>query len=294
MKYLIVGKSVVAGTIENDSGKMHEYFELGWETVGSRFDVIALYNQGLIDEENVTLVTTEDRMFFYTSFFKNVISWNEFCSCARHLTGMEDWTENHMSLGFCQPGFVKDGKYSRYKEDGELIFNGWDLEGAINPQEPFLVLSIRKRAWCDNRNSDMSLYTDIVKRFKHKLPIYVVGRGAEDFCDLHQINYVERLQDYVSLLKNKNCASLISQATGTVAVAMTCAETDIHMIDPSGAGNIRGTNAVLGGTPVHFFTEQLYTYTMNNWRDKSDSEYYLLLERIREKIEKMCKEPVDK
>jgi hypothetical protein len=74
MRYLILGKNIRAGAPGNDSGSLNEYFELGWESIGSRFDLIALYNQGKINEDEVTLVTLEDRMFFYTKFYKNVIN----------------------------------------------------------------------------------------------------------------------------------------------------------------------------------------------------------------------------
>ena len=38
MRYLILGKNIRAGAPGNDSGSLNEYFELGWESIGSRFD----------------------------------------------------------------------------------------------------------------------------------------------------------------------------------------------------------------------------------------------------------------
>lgn len=291
MKYIIAGKSLVAGTTRSDSGKMNEYFELGWETVGSRFDVIKLFNDGEINTEDTTIVTTPDRMFFYTKFFNNVITWNEYWDIRSNdpmvVLNTDDWTSKHLTLGFCQSDFAtSNGEYYRKEQDGELIFNGWDIDDAqYNPEKPFLVLNIRKRLWCPNRNSDSNLYQDIISKFRGDLDVYVVGRGNEAFCSMMGCTYVDRLKDYVSLIKNKNCVSLISQATGTVAIAMTCATTDIHMIDPSGAGKVTGTNAVLGGTPIHFFTKQLHTYKLDNWKNKSHPEYHQLISRVRKNLE---------
>ena len=65
MKYLILSKNVKKGIPGDDSRKLTEYFELGWEVVGSRIDFIADLNMGKIDRDNTTIVCIEDRMFFY-------------------------------------------------------------------------------------------------------------------------------------------------------------------------------------------------------------------------------------
>jgi hypothetical protein len=278
VKYLIVSKNEVSGTYRNDSGKLNEYFELGWEAVGSRFDVIALHNKGMLDPNEITIVTVKDRMFFYTAFYESVISYEDFLNSFQREKDqiIGDWPSNHLALGFCQDSFAdSNGKYVRYKEDENLIRNGWDLKGAIDPQEPFLVLAMRKRAWCDNRNTDISIFQGFVRKFRKYIPIYVVGRGFEDFCSMNKINYVEKLKDYVSLIQNVNCVSLIAQSTGTALLGITCAKTDIHILDPTGASDVNGNNAVLGGKPCHFFTKELFVYK-EGFEDFKNQNYKIM------------------
>jgi hypothetical protein len=56
MKYIILGKALNKGTINNDSSELSVYFELGWEVVGSRMDIIKQINGNQLDIENTTLV----------------------------------------------------------------------------------------------------------------------------------------------------------------------------------------------------------------------------------------------
>lgn len=292
MKYLIVSKNEVSGSHRNDSGKLNEYFELGWEVVGSRFDVIAMHNKGMLDPSKVAIVTIKDRMFLYTSFYDNVISYEAFLNTFQkdkdEIIG--DWPANHLDLHFCKDTFADpQGNYVRQKEDGDLIRNGWDINRGINPQEPFLVLAMRKRDWCDNRNTDISLFQRFVHKFRKHLPIYVVGKGFEDFCSMNKINYLERLKDYVSLIKNENCISLIGQSTGTTLLALTCAETDIHVIDPTGASDVNSNNAVLGGKPCQFFTKELFVYkdSLNDFKNQNNSKSFdKIVGKVMQNLEK--------
>lgn len=265
MKYLILGKNVNKGIEGDDSGLLKEYFELGWEVVGSRIDLICLYNEGCLNEDEITLVTIDDRMFFYTKYYKSVISYDEFVKLnvpPEDVCG--DWPTRHESyFGFANfRAFInpKTLEYVRKDQDLDLIFNGFDLEGAINPQEPFVTMCIRRRDWCSDRNSDVSFYQKIVDGIKDKFPIYVAGKGNEEFCEMNGINYVPRLKDYVALIKNQNCRCLITQSTGLAVLALTCAETDIHLVDHAGASDINGLNAISGGRPIHFFSKGLTPY----------------------------------
>ena len=63
MNYLILSKNINEGVVGDDSSSLAEYFELGWEVVGSRMDFIAKLNLGLIDKKTTTIVTIKDRMF---------------------------------------------------------------------------------------------------------------------------------------------------------------------------------------------------------------------------------------
>ena len=277
MKYLILGKKTSEGVIGDDSGDIQKYFELGWESVGSRFDFIAMFNKGEASPDNLTIVTLEDRMFMYTKFYDSVISYKEFLDMDIPKENiLADWPANHMCFNFVKHidqyfRFVEEGtgKYHRHKEDGELISNGFDLEGAICPDEEFITICMRHRDWCPDRNSDVSFYQKIVDTLKNYYPIYVAGRGNEEFCEKNNINYVEKLKDYVSLIKNPKCKSLITQSTGLAVLALTCAETDIHFVDHAGASNLAGDNAISGGKPCHFYNGSLLPYY--NLKDSTSS-----------------------
>lgn len=268
MKYIILSKDLNKGKVGDDSGNLSRYFELGWECIGSRFDFIAMYNRGEIQEDNVTIVTIEDRMFFYTKFYKNVISYDQFLQLLNKgiITKediIDDWTINHKNLKFLNgKTFVnpENKKYYRYEEDRHLIFDGFDLSGSISPNCEFVVMCIRYRDWSSNRNSNINFYQNLVDKIKDKYQIFVVGKGNEDFCTRNSINYVDKLKDYVALIKNKNCKGLICQSTGTAVLAFNCAEVDIHLIDHSRASEIHGINAVLGGTTSQFCSKKIIPY----------------------------------
>ena len=284
MKYLILAKKTSEGVPGDDSGDIQKYFELGWESVGSRFDFIAMLNKGEVDTQNLTIVTLEDRMFMYTKFYDNVISYKQFLEMDIPKEDvLADWPANHMSFNFVKHphqhfSFVEQGtgKYFRHEQDGELIFNGFDLEGTIDPDGEFITICIRHRDWCKDRNSDVSFYQKIVDGLKDHYPIYVAGRGNEEFCEKNNIEYVARLKDYVSLIKNKKCKSLITQSTGLAVLALTCAETDIHFVDHSDVSNLEGDNAISGGKPCHFYTKSLVPYY-----NLKDSTSNFIIERVK-------------
>lgn len=265
MKYIILSKSIAQGRSGNDSGDLNKYFELGWESVGSRFDFISLYNQGLVDEKNVTAVTIEDRMFLYSKFFKNVISYDEFLSIKlTEEDTVEDWPETcHTTMKFQdQKNFInpQTKRYYRYHEDKNLIFNGFDLDGTIKPDYPFVTMCIRHRDHGYDRNSNINFYQHLVNELKEKYSIFVVGKGNEQFCEKNSITYVERLKDYVSLIKNPNCRALIAQSTGTALLAFTCADTDIYLIDHAGSSKINGIQAIWGGIPSQLCSKKIIPF----------------------------------
>jgi hypothetical protein len=283
MKYLILSKDFSKGKAGDDSGNLGRYFELGWECIGSRFDFIALYNQNKIDEENTTVVTIQDRVFFYTKFYKNVISHDRFLELLRRgdigdEDILDDWAVGHKNLRFLNANsFIntQTQKYYRYNEDKDLIFNGFDLQGSIIPEHEFVVMCIRHRDWSSNRNSNIDFYQKAVEKIRDKYPIFVVGKGNEVFCEKNNITHIEHLKDYVSLIKNKNCKGLVCQSTGTAVLAFNCAEVDIYLIDHNRASEIHGINAVLGGKPSQFCSGDILPYY-----DTSDKTLESITERI--------------
>jgi hypothetical protein len=261
MKYIILGKSLKKGTIGNDSSDLSVYFELGWEVVGSRIDIINLLASENIDTNNTTLVTTQDRKFMYSKFFDKTISYEDFLNVKTTNDVIEDWTisRNFRFLNAYNNFVDLDSKkYLHYDRDYDLIFNGYDIQNSTfnNQEEKFVVLALRYREHNSHKNAYNNLFEELVRKIKSNITknIFVVGYGSESFCNQNDCVYIDKLVDYVSLIKDKNCVTLISQSTGTLCLALTSSETHIQLIDHTRCSELNGDNAVLGGRCVHFFS----------------------------------------
>lgn len=267
MNYIILGKSQKKGTITDDSSSLQIYFELGWEVVGSRIDIINLINSNKIDIENTTLVTTNDRKFMYTKFFPNVISTEDYNKLDKNNSKIYDWTE---SLNFrflnAYDNFVDPitKKYVNLERDYETLFNGFDLSESIynDLDENYVVIAMRYREHNGHKNANEIFFKKLVHELKNVVTkkIFVVGYGSERFCEENNCIYVDRLVDYVSLIKNKKCLSLIAQSTGTLCLALMCSNVHIQLLDHAKASEIHGDNAVLGGVCVQLCKSGITPY----------------------------------
>ena len=264
MRYIILGKALMKGTCNNDSSDLTVYFELGWEVVGSRMDIIKLISTNMVDPTNTTLVTVEDRKFMYNAFFNNVISYEEFVKIKTLNDSVEDWTQirNFSFLNAYHDYVDLTTKEYKYRNrDFNLIFNGFNLTNSKFPDvdEPFIVLALRYRDHNGIKNANEFFFKKMVQEIKEKITknIYIVGYGSENFCSENDCIYVDKLVDYVNLIKHDKCISLISQSTGTLCLALLCSVTHIHLLDHTGCSDIRGDNAVLGGVCVHFYQNGL-------------------------------------
>jgi hypothetical protein len=279
MNYIILGKSLKKGVSGNDSSTLSNYFELGWEVVGSRFDFIKLIKTHSYHQlRDYTMVTSEDRVFFYSKLFHNVISYDEFKNL--NLTNsdtVDDWTitrmpgrANQFSFNSTSTFIDKNGKYVRHDEDYEELFNGFDLsKSTIEKPDKYIVLNLRSRDHNNYKNfsHDSNFYKNLIKKIKSQLTenIFVVGYGTESFCLENKCTYVEKLVDFVSLIKDKKrCISNISQTTGTVALSILCSETPIHILDNTGASDLTGNEAILGGKPLQLCKDKIILYTELN------------------------------
>jgi len=277
MHYIILGKSLKKGVSGNDSSSLHVYFELGWEVVGSRFDFIKLIKTHSYHQlRDYTVVTSEDRVFFYSKLFHNVISYDEFKKLnITNIDTVDDWTLKHSSNQFSfnsTSTFVdKNGKYVRHDEDYEELFNGFDLsKSTIEKPDKYIVLSLRSRDHNNYKNfvNDVNFYKNLVNKIKSQITenIFVVGYGTESFCLENKCTYIEKLVDFVSLIKDKErCISNISQTTGTVALSILCSEVPIHLLDNTGASDLTGNEAILGGKPLQLCKDKIILYReLNN------------------------------
>lgn len=267
MKYIILGKALSKGTINNDSSNLAVYFELGWEVVGSRMDIIKLINEFQINSDDTTLVTVEDRKFMYEKFFPNVMSYDEFLEVKSPNDTIIDWTQSR-KFSFLNAYHdyvnIQTKEYKYRDRDFDKIFNGFNLKNATLPvgEEKFIVLGLRYRDHNSYKNADENFFKKLVEEIKEKVTkkIYVVGYGSEIFSEQNNCLYVDKLVDFVNLIKHKNCISVISQSTGTVCLSFLSSVAPIHLLDHTSCSDVNGDNAVLGGKCIHFYQNGMTPY----------------------------------
>jgi hypothetical protein len=280
MRYIIAGKNTAAGVKGNDSADLGVYFELGWEVVGSRLDAIKLLKTGKLINDDTTIVTVEDRMFMYTSIFKNVISWIKFKEISNDLgpnDTVEDWTETK-PFSFLNPNgdceFWENNdsrpssysRYSRYEQDYEEITNGFTkndhLLDHLSSDETFYVACLRFRDHCDFRSSPTEWWTVLLNRIASETNrrVFLIGHGSENFEKNDMMKHVPRLQDYVTLIQDPRCRAVIAQSTGTCGLAFSASKAPVHWIDHANVSFIDENNAVMGGTCALFLKSPVYRY----------------------------------
>jgi hypothetical protein len=276
MKYIILGKSLKKGVSGNDSGDLSTYFELGWEVVGSRIDFIRLLKTENLS--NCVAVTTDDRIFFYSKFFENVISYDQFQKVVTFEDIVDDWTSsktsgNYFSFLYEETFVDSSGKYVYYEEDYDEIFNGFDFSNvSIKKPEKYVVIGLRTRDHSDQKNftNYIDFYDKIIEKIKEEVTsnIFVVGFGTEKFCEKHQCKYVDKLVDFVYLIKDREkCIGQVTQSTGTLVLSLICSEVPIHLLDTNLVAQLNSKNAVLGGKCVHFCKGPIYHYAKSSLND---------------------------
>jgi hypothetical protein len=281
MRYLILGKNIASGIKQNDSADLNVYFELGWELVGSRIDLIREINKNPNFLSSTTIITPQDRMFLYTSFANNVESAESFFLNSTNFLNqgyeIEDWTETRKFrfLNTDEFSFKNDGVYKFFKEDSYKIREGFDLSKVakeIATIEPYVVISLRFRDHDPYRNSIPKQIINFIKELqsnniKH---IYVFGRGSEGIAKKVGAYYVERLDEFTYLIRQNNCLAFIGQSSGPVLLALMTTPNLICIIDQSDASDLNGNNAVLGGKCIHFGGGEIRKFRSIKRKDKKE------------------------
>ena len=278
MKYIIAGKNEAAGKVGNDSSQLGTYFELGWEVVGSRLDAIKLLKTGKLINDETTIVTVEDRMFMYTSIFKNVISWDEFKTLNKSLNKVDDWTAQQ-NFSFLNTNNSNEfwenndnsvqanSRYSRYEEDYDEITNGFTKNDSflksLSDDETFYVACLRFRDHCNFRSSPVEWWTALLNKIVSETNkrIFLIGHGSENFEKNDMMKHVSRLQDYVTLIQDPRCRAVIAQSTGTCGLAFSASKAPVHWIDHANVSFINENNPVMGGTCAFFLKSPVYRYS---------------------------------
>lgn len=223
MTYYIVGKKIKEGNLQSDSeqGILSEYFELGWEYLVSHLHIKHLFSMGQLNSDDI-IVTIKDRMFLYEGFWKNVISYEDFCNITtqKSIVDLCDLIQNKQQQYL--PKINTDKKYEFFESEKDVIKNiKYKNIDYLHADVPFCCLHIRYRKWASHRNLSGEFWEKVIKKIELSgLKIYVFGKEAKDFANGINIIYVG-LDEYAALLNNKNCKFLIGNISGGTLVAQT-------------------------------------------------------------------------
>lgn len=210
MNYYIVGKKINEGIIGNDgNGILSNYFELGWEYVVTHLYIKHLFNTNKLKPTDC-IVTIKDRMFLYTGFWKNVISYEEFITTEKKGNVIDLCDISYDIL----PKIVGD-KYEYFDDDLPVIKNVDYINVDHLPTDSeYCCLHLRYRDWAPFRNLDLSYWLKIIDKLTKKgLKIFIFGKSNENLCD-NKNTFCVNLDEYASLLNNKNCSFLIGTVSG--------------------------------------------------------------------------------
>ena len=135
-----------------------------------------------------------------------------------------------------------------------------------------IVIGYRSRGHASRKNSSLHAHEiQAAKIFikEYNLTneqVFVVGNGleVERVCASEGYIHLKKLADFVSVLKNPNTICHIAPATGTTLLSFHSAECPILLLDHVNASKLQSVNAVLGGTPSHFFRGGIIPWTGNN------------------------------
>jgi hypothetical protein len=263
MRYLILGKNIASGVQDDDSGALNKYFELGWELVGSRIDFIRKINDNPAYLHDTTVITPSDRMFFYTLFAPKVESseffFAEKINQLKPQDEIEDWTESLEFAFLNVNSFVSEdsGEYVYASQDLSLIRDGFDLgKASLIPVDktPFVVISLRFRDHVSRRNSAPRKAVKLVGELRKNgiQNVYIFGRGSERIADEVNATFISRLDEFAFLIKHDGCLGVIGQSSGPMVLALITTPKLICIIDQTGAADLEGNNAVLGGRCIQF------------------------------------------
>lgn len=223
MKYYIVGKKIKEGNLDSDSerGILNEYFELGWEYMVSHLYIKNLFSNGHLMDDDV-IVTLEDRMFLYEGFWKNVMSYEEFKNknITESVVDLCNEIQNNQIKYI--PKINQNNKYENFEKDKHVIQNiKYKNISHLNTDKPYCCLHIRYRKWASYRSLSKEFWKSIIDKVESSgLNIYIFGKEAKDFANGKNIIHVN-LDEYASLLNNKNCKFLIGNMSGGTLVAQT-------------------------------------------------------------------------
>jgi len=250
MKYIITSHDKKTGTVNNDSGNLREYFELGWELVISRLLLIDLIQKGQVDLKSDIIVTNSSREFLYTKFCNNVISYETFCKLNSNeqdkildiVDNIVDWVHGQHHKIPDWPWSKDENSIERFKytkEQAPIIgdFQLLDVNKIIKNNLNYICVVVRKRDWCKNRGYSDTDVQDILNFAKdNNLTTYIMGKDCENYTNNNDIFNVS-LQEMASLINDNRCMGMISPISGGGMVRLFTGNCPLITFDMSGEYN---------------------------------------------------------
>lgn len=221
MNYIIVGKNIKSGSIDDDSSDLQKYFELGWEIVTTRLKLILMLKNKEINV-NDTIVTFSDRAFLYTNLFKNVIDYKYYLKIKNK--------NNTIDLVSKRREILKNKKIYKdiWQYKGDVLnvnYSNFDIS------EKFIGLLVRKRSHAAIRNINDDYNYKFLNQAKIKnIKVFVFGMGSEYLCD-NKNSFHVGLRDWASLMHNKNCMCITGGTSGGLMLGQVCCTNKMLIID---------------------------------------------------------------
>jgi hypothetical protein len=227
MKYYILGKSEnFTATKDNDSNLLEKYWEFGWELGVGRNVMIQKLMNNEIDNENITIVTIEDRMFLYQEIFKNVMSYEYFSSLDKEeadinydLVNHEYILENHMKpFDLTNKNFI------------DIVLKT-KKETILTTEKKFFVIHYRERPWGNYRNINTEDYFRIIQKIINMgYDFFIYGKNADSIGNKYGKSELTLSQANTYLLQ-KNCIGFIGPLSGGSMIALLSYCGKHHILD---------------------------------------------------------------
>ena len=221
---------------DDNNSSFHWYTELGWEVSVGRPWVLHCLQEGRINRGD-SIVTTKERMFFYSNLGVAVEEYTGPIECKINPTNYGDW------LRYLY--YDKEGKHVHKYPNEHIDF---DYE-EVKP-EPCVVMIHRVRGWVPKRNMKDHITKDFISMIMDKgLKPYIVGQNAEDVD--HRAEYIDSLRTIASIMHHDNCRAVIG-AGGISLLAWQVHKRKIVFLTTCGNENPFGDN------PLYFSRYQNY------------------------------------
>lgn len=216
MKYIITAKNIREKVhITNPVLRT----EICTELIMPRLKLMELLNTGKITRHD-TIVTRIDRKCLYENIFDNVIDWEDYLKTKGEIDNKNiiDLASQILSLDKTLP---YKPFYRRFEEDKNEILNinlsdlsNFDIEN------PYICLLVRKTPNHAEKNLDDNYWSNFINKFteetKGKYNVFIFGQGVSNLSESKNVFYIDKFQDWCSIMNKENCKHLISTISGGV------------------------------------------------------------------------------